>query len=114
MSNWIENLKEGDLVIVENRFSSRIAKVEKITPSGLIKVEGTLYTKDGFVRGSKSDPWSINVLREATNDAIAEVRNNKLINDAKALMKSEKAANISAEQAKAIIEILEGKNSEKI
>lgn len=106
MANWIKNLKEGDLVIVESNLSSRIAKVEKITPSGLIKVNGVLYNKDGFMRGG--DSWNMPKLREATDEAVQQVRDIQLIAKAKALMHSEKAANINGEQAEAIIKILEG------
>lgn len=112
MSNWIKNLKEGDLVIVETRLSSRIAKVEKITPSGLIKVNGVLYNKNGLMRGG--DSWNIPILREATDEVVQQVRETQLIAKAKALMHSEKAANINGEQAKAIIKILEGEKSERI
>lgn len=108
MSNWIKNLKEGDLVIVQTRLCQHLRKVEKITPSGLIKVNGVLYNKDGVMRGCSV--WEVNVLHEATDEAVQQVRDIQLIAKAKALMHSEKAANINGEQAEAIIKILEGDN----
>lgn len=105
MANWLENLKEGDLVIVHTRMTDRVRKVEKITPTGKIRVDGELYAKNG-TRGN--DLWSVSILMEATPEAIEKIRNKSLIANAIALMKSEKAANINVEQAKAIIKILEG------
>ena len=51
-NKWIEALKPGDLVVV-NAWSwmgetYRASRVEKITPTGLVRVGGVLYKKDGM------------------------------------------------------------------
>jgi hypothetical protein len=50
---WLKNVKVGDEIVVDysstwNRYSYRIHKVEKITPTGRIKLDdGTQYQADG-------------------------------------------------------------------
>ena len=52
MNEWLSNLRVGDKVIVSNYGYKEIAQIEKITPSGMIKVNGSLYNKDGSRRGA--------------------------------------------------------------
>lgn len=74
---WLKQLKAGDDVVIGtwNWVSSGYtnAKVEKITPTGFIRVEGALYKpKDGMSRsgGSKllnpTDENTIKLLKEYT------------------------------------------------
>lgn len=54
---FINNLKIGDKVVLELwgrwcKSSYTIEKVEKITPSGLVKVNGILFYPDGNARGN--------------------------------------------------------------
>lgn len=58
-NNWLQNLKAGDAVIVRRYRHGHIggtsyadAVVEKITPTGMIKVDGRLY-KNGVARGDR-------------------------------------------------------------
>lgn len=52
MNDWISNLKPGDEVFVRSPYGDKYLRtVEKITPTGLIKVGGCLYTKEGRQRG---------------------------------------------------------------
>lgn len=107
MNDRFENLKEGDLVIVSCRYGEKISKVEKITPSGLIRVDGTLFYKNGSERGG--DTWNRSCLRVATPQAIEEIQNKATIQKAFNLMRN--IPKITLIQAKQIIEIL--KNNEE-
>lgn len=52
MNDWISNLKPGDEVFVRSPYGDKYLRtVEKITPTGLIKVGGCLYTQEGRQRG---------------------------------------------------------------
>lgn len=56
---WLKQLKSGDDVVVHAwEFGGsyyRMGKVEKITPTGLIRVDGTLYRpQDGYSRSRGS------------------------------------------------------------
>lgn len=57
-SKDLSHLKAGDeAYIVHNYYGNidmKLAKVEKVTPSGLLKVNGNLYKPDGSRRG---DPY---------------------------------------------------------
>ena len=57
---WLSSLKAGDKVVVctwrwtNTRYIE--ATVEKVTPKGFIKVDGTLYyPKNGYARGGGSE-----------------------------------------------------------
>lgn len=110
MSEFLKNLKAGDLVIVSSRTFEAIRKVEKITPSGLIKVNGTLYNKDGGERGG--DIWNRCYLIEATPERLQAVRERLTIQKAHRLMQNAKI--ITLEQATEIIKILSPQEQENI
>lgn len=58
-NSWIEALNPGDLVVVSSwnwtGWAYKASKVEKITPTGLIRVDGALYKKDGRSRSGGSE-----------------------------------------------------------
>ena len=62
------NIKQGDKVIVHGRFGKRIAEVEKITPTGRIRVKGSYYDKFGHQIGR--DIWSRTRITIATEEEI--------------------------------------------
>ncbi len=102
MNEFLKNIKEGDTVIMTRRFFEKICKVEKITPTGLIKVNGILFNKSGIQRGG--DTWSKYYLHEATPERVKKIKDNAIIRKAFDLMNTIK--NLTAEQAKQIIVIL--------
>jgi hypothetical protein len=110
MNEFLKKLKAGDLVAVSGRSFTAIRKVEKITPSGLIKVNGVLFDKNGCKRGC--DTWSRTYLIEATPELIEKTRRSNAISTAYNLMRN--AKNITFEQAKKIIEILSPNDKENI
>ena len=75
MSN---EFKVGQKVFVISRYSKRLSKVEKITPSGLIKVDGVLYYPDG--RERTSGICYANNIEVATEDAIYQFKKQIFIN----------------------------------
>lgn len=71
MSNEsFSDLKPGEQVMVVYRNGQVMRSVQKITPSGFIKVDGTLYNKDGSVRSS--DPFDVRHLARVTDERYTE------------------------------------------
>lgn len=101
MNNWLKSLKAGDIVIVSSHFGESICKVEKITPTGKIRVGGNLFT-DGLHR----QVWGYDRLEEATDERIAKIRKKAKIRKVLNLMRETK--DITYEEAVAIEKILTG------
>lgn len=97
------NVKQGDTVMVVTKYAGRrLRKVEKITPSGLIKVDGTLYNKDGRERGA--DAWSANHINAVTEEEIKLFEQE--IYASNVLKKLQKLERLTYEQALAIESIV--------
>lgn len=64
--------KVGQKVFVISRYNKRLSKVEKITPSGFIKVDGTLYHPNGSER--TSDSWNSSNIEVATEEDICQFK----------------------------------------
>ena len=57
------NLKVGDRVLMKNTWRTDIGVVDKITPTGIIKVDSYSFRPDGRERGGDSyHPWHIEPL----------------------------------------------------
>ena len=97
-----ENLKAGDKVFVWYSGSCRLGFVEKITPKGFIKVDGTLFTQDGLERGGSD--WYHTSIEPATEEKIAEYNRKKFIRAT--IKQMRETPKISYEQALKISEIL--------
>ena len=109
MSDFLKNLKEGDKVIINGRYSRSVRTVEKITPAGNIKVNGLLFNKNGIERNG--DTWSKFWLSEATPFEVTEITRNAVISKARSLMKE--TTKLTFEQAQKIIAILTEKGREE-
>ena len=108
-----ENLKAGDKVFVWHSGSCRLDFVENVTPKGFIKVSGTLFTKDGFARGSSV--WYRTSIEPATEEMIAEYNKEKFIRAT--IKQMRETLEISYDQALKIRKILnkqEETNNESI
>jgi hypothetical protein len=59
--NNFSNLKEGDQISIHSNahIYDRIVKVEKITPTGLIKAAGMTFYPDGQQKGKHEVQWCI-------------------------------------------------------
>lgn len=99
------NVKVGDKVIYTNSMGvDKVATVEKITPKGFIKVNGTLYTEYGVERGGSV--WHRSYIKQTTPELIQQVEQ---INFRKyVLNKLHSLKNIEYGQAVEINKILEG------
>lgn len=97
-----ENLKVGDIVFVTGRFGRSLHQVEKITPKGFIKVAGTLYTKDGYQRGS--DGWTFTSIHPASAEEIEQFKKEKFI--AAVVRKLHSVSELQYEQAVEINNLL--------
>lgn len=105
-----ENLKVGDFVFVNGRFRRSLHQVEKITPKGFIKVNGSLYTKRGWVRGG--DSFAFATIQPASAEEIEQFRKEKLVADV--IEKMHSVTELSYEKAVAINGILfDGEQGEK-
>ena len=108
--SWLDNLKKGSQVIVFTwnwgDVTYRYDRVEKITPTGLIKVSGILYNKDGYARGNLNfkleNPYDYEVQKR-----FKKYEEEKFISNVRRLMHN--TWDITYEQAKQILDILEDK-----
>ena len=76
---WLAELTVGDSVIVHRGWMASnvsIKKVEKITPTGQLVVDGDRYGPDGDKHGS--DRYSKWWLKEATSEAVAKINQTRL------------------------------------
>lgn len=78
---WLDSLKEGDMVALRiftySNFKYRIAKITRITPTRIIKVDGYEFNKNGKQRGRST--WGYNIyLEPITQDILDEVEKEKL------------------------------------
>lgn len=99
MYEWLKNLKVGDKVFVRSNFDKSLATVQRITPSGRIVVNNTLYT-NGF---NQSNTRNVLSLEEATEEAVTEFVRVKFIRN---VFKAVANKILTYEQAKHINEVL--------
>lgn len=100
----LEDVKVGDVVIVHGRWSKKLAMVQSITPSGLIKVNNLLYYPDGRQRGGST--WELTHISKATEEQIKEIKEESCI--AQTLKRMHNTSKIDYAQALAINSILDG------
>lgn len=110
MMSHCENLKPGDKVFIYGRNLKEVAEVEKITPSGFIKVDGVLYRKDGSQRGC-SDPWYRTRIRPASDVEIEQLQKERFVSEVRS--KLWHIESLSYEQAVAVYGILFEKGGDK-
>lgn len=103
-NDWIKNLKAGDKVIVCRGDISRhetIETVDKVTPTGRIKVGCRYYNRCGFARGDYSFR-----LREATSEVLEAIRQKEVIRKAVSRALAMRTDSITYEQAAKLLEVL--------
>ena len=103
MQKDFSDLKVGDQVIVWNRYRRCVSKVDGVTPTGLIRVDGELFKPNGSRRGG--DSWSRSYLERATPEEVESIRRSETIKKAQILMER---VYPTYEQAVKIIETLGG------
>lgn len=97
---WLKNLKVGDKVLVNDNYGKTLCKVQRITPTGRIVVDGVQFI-NGVHRYSD---WLINTLEQATDEAIIKYNQTKF---AKSVLYSlNNLQSITYEQARQINKIL--------
>lgn len=109
MTDWIKDLKVGDKVIISHRLGKCVATVEKITPAGNIKANGTLFLPSGMERGGNM--WDRSFLSKATPEEVERIVVQNTISKAIKLMRQ--TSNITLEQAKSIIVLLGNPNNKR-
>lgn len=95
-------LKAGDKVFVRYNGNSLLSCVEKVTPKGYVKVNGTLYDYYGCQRGG--DSWYKSRIEPATEEMILEYTREKFVRAT--IKKMREVTKITYEQAVAINAIL--------
>jgi hypothetical protein len=79
--SWLENLKSGDTVIVSSHYYSNVKTIEKVTPTGRVKIGSTYYDKSG--RSIGDHRWDCgSYLKEATPEAVEDIRQKEVISKA--------------------------------
>lgn len=69
MEKWIEELKPGDSVIINNG----IHKVERLTPTMIVLVSGSKFNRKTGHRVGDSGSWSTTYIHEATTEEINRI-----------------------------------------
>lgn len=108
--DWLKNLKAGDRVILVggSPYSPcSIQTVEKVTPTGRIKVKGMTFNQDGTQYGGDRY-WSYSI-GEATPKEVESIRHEQKVITVKKMMHDTKR--ITYEQAIAIEAILREKEA---
>lgn len=99
----LKDLKAGDLVILTyKKWTSKreyVAKIERITPKGFIKVNGMLFYSDGRPRGDHTYR-----IESATDEKIESIRQEEFI--IKILKKIQRIEDLTYEQAAEIHNLL--------
>jgi hypothetical protein len=77
VSDWLEDLKPGDRVIVDSGFfGPTLRTVERVTATQILVGQSRYRRSSGSPVGG--DPWARNYLREATPECVAQVRQRSL------------------------------------
>lgn len=100
LNDDFKNLQVGDLVFVYYQSSTCVKPVQKITPSGLIKVDGNLFNQNGFIKGGGS--YCTTRIEVATPEKIEEFRQRVYIKKVYRKLKELSVDDITLEQAKEI------------
>lgn len=100
LNDDFKNLQVGDLVFVYYRSSTCVKPVQKITPSGLIKVDDNLFNQNGHIRGGGS--YCTTRIEIATPEKIEEFRQRVCIKKVYRKLKELRVDDITFEQAKEI------------
>ena len=105
-NEWIAELKPGDEILVSSPYQNkRIATVEKITPTGLIKVENMYFNRDGSQRGG--DVFGGCRISECSPAKKKELMQERVIVNTVKILRTLTKDSINYEQAVAIMEIVQ-------
>ena len=104
-----DNIKVGDKVIYTSHWGTDVvATITKVTKAGNFTTDKTgnaLWDKYGHARGS--DKWDRSRITEYSEERAQEIMKSRIINKAINLMHKCSKSDLTVDQAKAIIEILE-------
>lgn len=76
-TNWLQNLKTGDKVVVESRYSRKILTVDRTTETQILVGSDRFKKSNGREIGS-SDVWDITYLKELTPEVKEEITTENL------------------------------------
>ena len=106
-----DNIKVGDKVIYNSAWGNDfVATVTKVTKAGNFatnRTGDTLWNKYGHARGG--DRWDTSRVVEYSEEYINEIAGSRIITKAVNMMRKCGKSDLTVDQAKAIIDILENK-----
>ena len=111
-NDWIKELKVGDKVFVGHRDYYEVSVVEKITPTGFIKVNENLYNENGYLRGG--DVWTRTHLIRWSQEEEGKLRREKYIKAVLRKLTDLKDGDITYDQALLIMNILKNNNENNV
>lgn len=100
-SEWLKSLKAGDEVAVSDRWGYQIKKIDKVTPTGQIKI-GTDTFKNGWKHGKTTWDYSLS-LEPVTQEIRNGIKRKALVN----ILNNSKFDKYTLEQLEQIINIIE-------
>lgn len=104
-----DNIKVGDKVIYyPNGGFGMVTLVTRVTPAGNFTIDETdriLWDKNGNVRGARL--WSRSWIQPYSEEAYGKIMESKIISKAVDMMRKCSTSDLTVDQAKAIIDILE-------
>lgn len=98
----MKNFKVGDCVFIRDHSSSHLGKIERVTPTGQIVVDGLRFDKNGHETGNKG--IFARAIYAASDEQIEEYKKDEFIKRILFTMRDIKKINY--EQAQKIDEIL--------
>lgn len=106
---WLKQLKSGDDVVIRTwgwgESSYTDAKVEKITPTGFIRVKGILYRpNDGYSRSVNS--YLLDPNDETTIQLLKKYKEDKFVSETMNKIRNTNYNDVTYEQAVAIRKIM--------
>lgn len=104
MRDKIQNVKVGDLVFVYYNRTIHLAPIQKITPKGFIRVDGTLYDEYGSQKGG--DAWYRSFIRVPSPEEIEEYNKRKFIAQVIGKLQKLKTDDVDYETAVSINDLL--------
>jgi hypothetical protein len=100
---WIKALKAGDSVIECGRWEEKLTIVDKMTPTGRIKIGATYYDQNGYSLGNGRWDYGTS-LAEATPESVERLRQKNVIKQA--ITAVQNVRSLTYEQAEKILEAL--------
>jgi hypothetical protein len=105
LSDWIKDVREGDLVIATGSMFDVVAQVERLTKTQVITKAGGRYRRDSG-RAVGADTWSKNCILQATADRVNSVKASKFRRVIRTIANSQEIEAIGIDDLRKVYAIL--------